>query len=271
MNKSLNILKNKQNLLFLVLSGFFIANALIAEFMGVKIFSLERTLGFEPVNWTILGESGLAFNLSAGILLWPVVFVMTDIINEYYGKKGVQTITYLTVALIIYGFVMYFFAIGLAPADFWPTSHIDSSGLDEVGKTALAAKVGDYNYAYQLIFGQGMWIIVGSIVAFLVAQLVDVGVFHRIKKYTGEHKIWLRATGSTLISQLIDTYVVGFIAFYIGAGWDFVTVLAIGSVGYLYKFLVAILATPVIYLAHYAIDSYLGKELAETMKKEAAQ
>ena len=83
--------------------------------------------------------------------------------------------------------------------------------------------------------------------------------------------IWLRATGSTLVSQFIDSFVVLFIAFYLGAGWSMATVVALGLVAYSYKFLVAILMTPVIYLAHYLIDSYLGEELARKMKLEAAE
>lgn len=263
-----NTLFTKQTKVFLVLAGFFICNALIAEFMGVKIFSLEKTLGLSPVNWTLFGESGLSFNLSAGVLLWPVVFVMTDVINEYFGKKGVQFLSYLTVLLISYGFLMYYFAIQLEPAGFWPTSHIDSA--PEVEQAAIAAKVGDYNYAYALIFGQGLWIIVASIIAFLVGQIIDVLVFHRIKAWTGEKMVWLRATGSTFISQFIDTFIVLLIAFYIGANWPLMTVLALGMVNYSYKFFMAVVLTPVIYLVHFLIDAYLGKDLAEEMKKTAA-
>ena len=124
--------------------------------------------------------------------------------------------------------------------------------------------------AFRRIFGQGLWIIVGSLVAFLVGQIVDVLVFHRIKRFTGEGKVWMRATGSTLVSQFIDSYVVLVIAFYVGADWNIVTVLAIGTVNYIYKFLLAILLTPLIYLGHYGIDRYLGHELATKMKEEAA-
>ena len=264
------ILTHKPTRLFLILAGFFISNALIAEFMGVKIFSLEKTLGFAPLDWTVLGQGGLGFNLSAGVLLWPVVFVMTDIINEYYGQRGVRFLSLLTVCLIIYGFLMYFLAIQLAPADFWITSHYDNPALTDPQRSALRSEVANYNTAYGLVFGQGLWIIVGSITAFLVAQLIDVAVFHRIKRVTGERMIWLRATGSTVISQLIDTYVVLFIAFYLGAGWSLVQVLAVGLVGYLYKFVIAVLMTPVIYLVHYWIDCYFGPELAERIKREAA-
>ncbi|MBT8221164.1 MAG: queuosine precursor transporter [Bacteroidia bacterium] len=264
-----HIIQNKPLRVFLILGGIFITNALVAEFIGVKIFSLEKTFGFEPFNITLFGESGLGFNLSAGVLLWPVVFILTDIINEYYGKKGVRFLSIMTAGLIAYAFVMLFMTIRLDPADFWPTSHIPLEA-DEATIAAITEKVGDYNYAYKLVLGQGMWIIVASLIAFLVGQLVDVFVFHKLKSKTGESKIWLRATGSTLVSQFIDSFVVLFIAFYIGAGWSLVTVLAIGCVNYAYKFLIAVLVTPLIYLAHNIIDEYLGEEVARELKEKAA-
>lgn len=258
----------KSTLLFIVLGGFFITNALIAEFVGVKIFSLEHTLGFQPFDWTFFGVEGLSLNLTAGVLLWPVVFVMTDIINEYYGIRGVRLLSNLAIGLILFAFAVIYIAINLSPADFWPQSHITSlsSSSDQL---PLQSEVGNLNTAFQLIFGQGLWIIIGSLVAFLVGQIVDVTVFHWIKRSTGEKKVWLRATGSTLISQFIDSFVVLFIAFYMGANWSLVMVLAIGLVNYLYKFIMAIILTPVIYLAHEFIDRYLGQEVADKLKQDA--
>ncbi len=133
----------------------------------------------------------------------------------------------------------------------------------------ISGKVSDYDYAFGLVFGQGLWIIVGSLVAFLVGQILDVLVFHRIKQATGEGKVWLRATGSTLVSQFVDSFVVLIIAFYIGADWSLSLVLAIGMMNYAYKFVMAIILTPVIYLAHYIIDRYLGQEKAEELKRLA--
>lgn len=264
-----NILTDKGVRLFILLGGFFIANALIAEFIGVKIFSLESTFGIEPFKFNFFGEEDLGFNLTAGVLLWPVVFVMTDVINEYFGKRGVKILSYLAVGLIIYAFMMFFIGIRLDPAGFWPTSHIDPD-LTIDAQNAIKEKVSDYDYAFGLVFGQGLWIIVGSLMAFLIGQIVDVTVFHKIKQVTGEGKVWLRATGSTLISQFIDSYVVLFIAFFIGANWPMGLVLAIGTVNFIYKFFMAVALTPAIYVAHHLIDNYLGAELAEEMKQEAA-
>lgn len=252
---------DRKHRLFLVLGGFFVTNTLVAEFIGIKIFSLEETLGFAPLNMKLFGVDGLGFNLTAGVMLWPVVFVMTDIINEYYGKKGVRLLSNMAVVLILYAFFMFYIGIKLEPNQWWQFQ----SGLHQDPAQSIA----DMDLAFRRIFGQGLWIIIGSLVAFLVGQIVDVLVFHRIKKATGEKKVWLRATGSTLVSQFIDSFVVLVIAFYVGADWDLVRVLAIGTVNYLYKFSLAILLTPLIYLGHYAIDRYLGKDLAVQMKLEA--
>ena len=252
------------------MAGFFVANALVAEFMGVKLFSLEKTLGLTPVNLSLLGQSNLSFTLTAGVLLWPVVFVMTDLMNEYFGPRGVRLISYLTAGLIAYGFLMLYFAMGLEPADFWRTAHIKPSMSPEA-QAALRAQVGDYNTAYAVVFGQSLWIIVGSLFAFLISQVVDVAVFHRIKARTGEGRLWLRSTGSTLISQFLDSFVVVFIALYIGQQLPFLLVLAISIVNYCYKSLVALIMTPVIYWVHHRIDGYLGVELSEEMRRVAQE
>ncbi len=258
-----NILRDRPTRLFILLSGFFIANALIAEFIGVKIFSLEGSLGIHPINLKLFGGN-FSFNLTAGVLLWPVVFIMTDIINEYYGQKGVRFLSYLTAILISYAFLMFFLAIRLTPADWWTGS---KSGVG----------VPDMQVAYSAVFGQGLWIIIGSLTAFLIGQILDVLVFHRIKELTGEKHLWLRSTGSTLFSQLIDSFVVLGIAFYIGpridpsngTPWTLSMLLGIGTGNYIYKFVVAIVMTPVIYLGHYLIESYLGHEKAAEMKRSA--
>lgn len=250
--------KTKESRLFLVLGCFFIANAIIAEFVGVKIFSVEQTLGFSQLNLSILGFDHLSLNMSAGVLLWPVVFIMTDIINEYYGQQGVRMLSYIGVGLISYAFIMVYLAIKLSPADFWIMKDTPLGSLN-------------MQNAFNSIFGQGLWIIIGSISAFLVSQIIDVTIFHQIKKATGEKRLWLRSTGSTIVSQLIDSYVVIFIAFYFGGNWTLKQTLAVGLIGYLYKFVVAVLLTPILYLVHLVIDAYLGKELSHKLIQAATK
>lgn len=249
-------MQEKSTRLFYILGAFFIANAILAEFIGVKIFSLEKTLGLEPLNLTLFGYENLSFNLTAGVLLWPIVFIMTDVINEYFGRKGVRFLSFTAAGLIAYAYLMVYFSISLIPADFWIIRNTPNGQLN----MALA---------FNTIFGQGLWIIIGSLVAFLIGQLVDVTVFHYFKSITGSSKIWLRATGSTLVSQFIDSFVVLIIAFYIGAGWDLKLVLAIGVVNYIYKFLIAVFLTPLLYILHFFIDKYLGQQLSEKLQYEA--
>jgi hypothetical protein len=243
--------------LFVVLTGLFVANALMAEFIGVKIFALESTLGIAPFNWNLFGQSG-SLNFTAGVLLWPVVFIMTDIVNEYFGRRGVRLISWLTVFLIAWAFLFAYLAIDLAPAPWWV----------EVGKPQ---GVDNMQTSFAVMFGQGLWTIGGSITAFLLGQLIDVSIYHRVRRITGEGKVWLRATGSTLVSQLIDSFVVLYIAFVLGPQqWSWSLFLAVATVNYCYKFCVAIAATPLIYLGHRAIDAYLGPSTAASMKARAA-
>ncbi len=251
-----HILRDKPTKLFISIAAFFVANALIAECIGGKIFSLEKVFGLDPANLTLFGQTGLSFNLTCGVLLWPLEFVITDIVNEYYGPRAVRRISYTAVVLITYAFIMFYAAMSIPPADFWITSK-ETEGI---------ANMQD---AFGGIFGQGMWIIAGSLIAFLVSQIVDVTVFHKIKKRTGQKWVWLRATGSTLVSQLVDSFIVLFIAFKIGNGWSWKLVLAICLVNYLYKFTMAIILTPLIYFAENRIDQYLGHETARKMKLAA--
>ncbi len=252
----LTIYKDKSSKLFVAITAFFVSNALIAECIGSKIFSLEKLFGIQPVNITFLGQSGLSFNLTCGVLLWPLEFIITDIVNEYYGVKAVRRISYIAVALISYAFLMFYLSIHLPAADFWVPSKKDSG-------------ISNMQTAYNVIFGQGLWIILGSLTAFLFSQIIDVTVFHRIKKITGHKYIWLRSTGSTLVSQLIDSFIVLIIAFKFGSTWTWPQVIAVGILNYTYKAVVAIVLTPLIYFAEGKIDTYLGKETAEEMKRLA--
>ncbi len=258
MNASLELKKNN---LFLLLAGIFITNALLAEILGVKIFSLEQTLGFEPAQIHVFGTFILDFNLTAGVMLWPAVFITTDIINEYFGKKGVKKISFLTIGLIVFSFIIIFLVTSLAPANFW----LGINASDASGNTF------NVNYAYNMIFRQGMGIIVGSLIAFLIGQLLDVYVFQKLRKITGSKMIWLRATGSTLVSQFVDSFVVLGIAFYLLGNWSLEQVIAVGIINYIYKFAVAILLTPVIYIAHHFIDNYLGKAYSDSITAAATK
>lgn len=214
-------LKSRKDIVFLTLAGFFITNAIVAELIGGKLVQFF----------------GL-FTQSIGIILWPVIFLLTDLINEYYGKEGVKKLTYITVGLISFTFILLAVALNMKAASFSPVS----------------------DDAFRTVFGQSQWIIVGSIVAFLFSQLIDVYVFLAFKKVTGNRHIWLRATGSTMVSQLVDTFVVQFIAFVLPGKWPFSDFLVNASWGYAFKLLVALALIPLIYVGHYFIGKYLKKD-----------
>lgn len=255
---SAHLLEDRATRLFIALAAFFCVNAVLAEFIGVKIFALEDTLGIDPLAWNLFGQSG-SLNFTAGTLLWPIVFVFTDVINEFYGKRGVRMISWIAVALILYGFVFAFAAIHLAPASWWVDAVKDQG-------------VPDYQKAFAAVFGQGLWTIGGSVIAFLLGQLIDVSVFHRIRRATGERFVWLRATGSTAVSQLVDSFVVLYIAFVLGPQqWPTSLFMAVSTVNYAYKMLAAIALIPLVYLMRRAIIDYLGAARADQLRHEAAE
>jgi queuosine precursor transporter len=254
MSKDQSISAKNHNL-FIILSALFITNALMAEFIGVKIISLEKILRIQPLNIDFIGDSLLSLNMSVGVIIWPIVFIISDVINEYYGRKGVQKISIIASLLIAYSFLIVVFSTQSPPADFW----LENNNLDPEGN------VFNINFAYNTIFRQGLGIIVGSITAFLVGQLVDAYTFHYLRILTNHKWLWLRATGSTVVSQLVDSFLILFIAFYLLGNWTFIQVISVGLIQYIYKIVIAILLTPVIYWMHYIIDKYLGKEKAHEM------
>jgi queuosine precursor transporter len=217
------MLEKRKSNLFVLLAGFFITNAVMGEMIGSKLIQLGP------------------FLLSMGIVPWPVVFLGTDLINEYYGRDRVRQLTFLTAVFISYAFVLLYLSMQFNSS---PVSPVSSEVFNKV-------------------FGQSMWIIVGSLAAFLSSQLVDVVIFWAIRSRTGKKWLWLRATGSTIVSQVIDTFVVAGIAFWLPGKISFANYLSLSVSGYIAKLLIAIGLTPFIYLGHYAIDRYLYRDLPE--------
>ncbi len=212
--------QSKKSTVYVVLAGIFITNAIVAELIGGKLIDVGPAV------------------MSIGILPWPIVFITTDLINEYFGEKGVRKLSVITACLIAYTFIVLFFAM-----------KIPSSGVSTVSDSQFTA-----------VFGQSQLIIVGSITAFLVSQLIDVSIFHFFKRRTGEKMIWLRSTGSTVISQLFDSFIVLGIAFWIPGIMDTETFIFSALTGYSVKLAIAVLMTPMIYLGHNLIDNYIAKD-----------
>lgn len=211
----------RKDFVFVILAGIFITNAVTAELIGGKLIQIGP------------------FVMSIGILPWPIVFLTTDLINEYFGEKGVKKLSLITACLIAYAFVILFVAIEIPAA----------KGISPVNDEQFHA-----------VFGQSMWIIVGSIIAFLASQLIDVSVFWFFKNRTGNQKIWLRTTGSTVISQLFDSFIVLGIAFWLPGKINFNTFITSALTGYTFKLIIAIVLTPLIYFGHHVIKKYLAEE-----------
>src|ERR1051326_6659516 len=148
------ILESRKNLVFIVLAMFFAADAIVAEMIGGKLITIGP------------------FTLSIGVIPWPVVFIMTDVINEYYGRKGVRRLSLITACLIIYAYIILFFAMHARAASFSPVQ-------DDV---------------FQKVFGQSMGIMVETIVAFLPSRFRNINVFWGIGDRRGKKMIWLRST-----------------------------------------------------------------------------
>lgn len=241
-------IEDKTQFLFFVLGGFFITNALVAELIGGKIFSVSLPSFLQTLlGWLDIHKQSV--NLSVGIIPWPIVFVATDLVNEFFGRKGVRFYTFVTIGLIIYAFFILQLARVVVAADFSPVSQEQ----------------------FDAVFGTSQWIIFGSLVAFAVSQLVDVLVFARLRNRTGGRHLWARATGSTVVSQLIDTFIIGFVAFYLPGTFTWEQFVQVGVVSYLYKVVVAILITPLCYVGHGLISRFLGPEEAKRLAERAAK
>ena len=238
---------SRKQKLFIFLFGIFLTNAIIAEIIGVKIVSIERSLGYSPLHFPTSWGTFWDLNQTAGALNWPIVFIVSDIINDYFGKKGVRFISFTTAGFIAYSFIIIYVATLLIPADFWVESNKGSTNFN-------------INEAFSRIFRQGLGIISGSLLAFLVSQITDALIFEKIKAKTGSKMIWLRATGSTLISQLIDSFLVIGVAFYLFGNWTLAEWFNVSLNNYLYKFIVAIAFTPLLYIAHHYIERYLHQD-----------
>ncbi len=210
--------QSKKDTVYVILAGIFITNAIVAELIGGKLIQLGP------------------YVMSVGILPWPIVFITTDLINEYFGEKGVKKLSLITASLIAYCFVLLYFALKIPAVK---------------GENLVS------DAQFNGVFGQSMWIIVGSITAFMVSQLIDVTIFHFFKNKTGNKMIWLRSTGSTVISQLFDSFIVLGIAFWMTGKMTTEVYIASAFTGYFVKLIIAICLTPLIYLGHSLIEKYI--------------
>jgi len=205
--------------LYLYLTGIFLTALLIGDTIGSKLFEVDIPTPF----------GALPATLSVGAMWFPITFLLTDVINEFYGARGARFVTFLGFWMALAAFGVIYVARVIPAASFSPIPHD----------------------TFNTVFGGANRIFAASIVAYLVGQLIDIAIFQTLKRRTGERFIWLRSTGSTLFSQLVDTVLVTWIAF---AGQLTETQLRRAALtSYTVKVLVAVALTPVIYALHAVI------------------
>lgn len=214
--------------IFSLLTATFVTALVIANLMGSLLLTVTIPF-FGPVI------------VSGGIIAFPITFLLTDLINEFYGTQGARYTTALGFLMAILVFAVLWLAQQGTP--------LQDSPLPKSAFSSVFA-----NYA-------GMFI--ASLAAYVVGQLLDISLFQGFKKITGSKLIWLRATGSTLISQGFDSFIVSFVAFYGDLPVDIILKLA--QSGYWIKFTVAILITPLLYFGH----SLLSKAIRPVPPKAA--
>jgi queuosine precursor transporter len=217
---------DKRHKLFLVLAGIFTTCLVVGDIIGGKL--IETNL------------FGFQFTTTVGMVPFPVTFLLTDVLNEFYGKRAARFITLVAFCMAVLSF-MFIYVAGAVPFAAM-TRAPDWSGVTEA--------------SFNNVFLGSLRMIIASLCAYLVSQFVDIGVFHLLRRVTSGKMLWLRATGSTAVSQLIDTIVINFVAWsgMMSAG----KIINIIYSAYGLKLFIAISLTPLIYLAHALVERGLG-------------
>lgn len=222
---------------YLWLATVFIASLLIADIVGIKLFRI-------PLPFNVLGAD--AIEHTCGMLTFPITFLLTDLVNEYFGPRAARRLTYMGLAAATFVFIV----INIAQA-----------------MPYLDAPFNVREDQFDAIFGSAKIMYVASLTAYLVGQLSDIAVFGFLKRLTGERYVWLRATGSTLISQFIDSFIVSYLAFSLGRELfadpanppaPVSAIPTIAVTGYALKFVLAIAITPLVYLGRGVMRRYFG-------------
>jgi uncharacterized integral membrane protein (TIGR00697 family) len=216
--------------LFITLVAVFMTCLVVGDLVGGKLTSFN-----------LFGREWI---FSVGQLAFPVTFILTDILNEFYGRKVVRRITFLA-----------FFMVGLTFGIIYLSAAMPWASI-------TLAK--DWNNVspreFQIVFTQATQIQLASMVAFLISNLVDISVFFMLKRLTGNRMLWLRSTGSTAVSQLIDTIIISALVWGTKVTFDVYVTIVLTS--YVIKLGAAVVVTPVIYGLHELIEKRYGVEPA---------
>ena len=209
--------------LYVFLGALFVTSLVVGDLIGGKLVEVNL------FGWILA--------MPAGMIAFPVTFLLTDLVNEFYGRKAARFLT-------LVGFVMALYTIGLVNWGVALPRHVWTGDA--------------YQASYRQIFASSQRILFASVTAYLVGQFLDIAVFHLLKVATRGRFLWLRATGSTVVSQLVDTIVVQALAF--GSMLTLSNVFRLVFTAYVLKLIIAILLTPLIYAGHAMVERWLGLE-----------
>ena len=230
-----NQTRNRINYTYLILSGLFVALLIVCNLIANKFVTVD--LGFLGFN--------NPFILSAGVLPYPLTFLITDVLSEFYGKKRTNRV--IITGLIASGVILGVLWLGSA----FPS--IDGSPVNDE--------------QYNIIFKNSWRVIGASMVAYLAAQLVDVKLFHFWKNLTNGKHLWLRNNGSTIISQFVDTVLVVSVLFIGVKTFDEIQSMVFD--GWLFKVMAALLDTPIFYFLVFVGRKFFKIPMDQSIELEA--
>jgi len=248
-------LAQRREFVFLLLAGVFLGTLVMLNILGVSRFiDLSEWFGLSS-------ESSITFSIAIGVLPYPVTFLCTDFISEIYGKKRANNVVLVGLILNLWIlFVIWFGGWLDAPAD-----------LQSNGQLPITVQNGEaqvpHGYAFYAMRSLAFGATLASMIAYLVAQFIDVHIFHYLKKKTKGKKLWLRNNGSTLISQLVDSIAVILITHYLANGIPlnedqsvFIQLCSFILSAYIFKFAAALLDTIPFYIGSKYLKRYLKIE-----------
>lgn len=230
-------MSKKSESVFSVLMAGFVVMLVLTNIIGVKLFlAFPETLPN--------GIFGQAITLTTGLITYPLTFLITDVVCEVYGRQKANLMVVTGFFMSLLSLVLIQIALALPGSPAW-------TSVSPAFNT-----VGDMQTAFESVFTLPGVLIFASMTAYLVAQLLDVRMFHFWKRVTGGRHLWLRNNASTMVSQMVDTIIVNsiFLGFGLGLGWTLVSQIVIAS--YVFKLLIAALDTPFIYLGVALVRRY---------------
>ena len=213
----------RAQLLYVWLAAIFSSSLIMADIVGVKLFKIGDVVH------------------TCGMLTFPLTFLITDLVNEYYGKRAARRMTYIALVMALFAFLVMNVSLAMPPLPGGPVEET----------------------AFRAVFASARLMYCASLVAYLIGQLLDVAVFGFMKRVTRGRFIWLRATGSTVISQVFDSLVVTTIFLKglelqggkeAGVG----AILTMAATGYVLKFCLALGVTPLLYAGHAVMKNVFG-------------